>query len=176
AGFDIPCRKTGDVLISFEPHGNGAEVHAERWETKEQDPSTHCAIDGNLKTAPGLKPQPDPQANVQASFNGSPIANYLAGFYTATIPQFQFGEAAINLSSVLTSVGEPCGVFASTWMHSRSSSSSENAQLKDYVSPRPLTLSTCKASPKLSTVVGSTSRRARGKHRAARHRARRASS
>jgi hypothetical protein len=176
AGFDIPCRKTGDLLISFEPHGNGAEVHAERWETDTEDPSTHCAITGDLDSAPGLKPQPDPQANVQASFNGSTIANYLPGFYTAAIPELNFGEAAINLSSVLPSLGEPCEVFASTWMHSRSSSASETAELKDYVTPRAFTLSTCKASPKLSTVAsGPASRRARGRHRASRHRARRAS-
>jgi hypothetical protein len=185
AGFNVPCRETGDILISFEPHVTGAEVHAERWETKEEDPTTHCAISGTLKSAANLKPQPDPKANVQASFNGSMIANYLPGFYTATIPAGNFGEAAINLTSVLTGFGEPCKVFASTWMHSRSSSSSEEAQLKDYVTPRPLTLSTCKASPKLSTVAsGSVSRRHGGKrahraraprvrrgHRAPRHRA-----
>jgi hypothetical protein len=176
AGFEIPCRKTGDVLISFEPHGTDTEVHAERWETDTEDPSTHCAITGDLKNAPGLKPQPDPLANVQAAFNGSTIANYLPGFYATTIPGGNFGEAAINLSSVLASLGEPCQVFASTWMHSRSSSSSENAALKDYVAPRPFRLSTCKASPKLSTVAsGRASRRARGNHRATRHRARRAS-
>jgi hypothetical protein len=167
AGFDIPCRKTGDVLISFEPHGNDAEVHAERWETKQEDTSTHCAINGNLKSAPGLKPQPDPQANVQASFNAADIANYLPSFYNATIPRLHFGEAAINLSSVLASLGEPCEVFASTWMHSRSSSAAEDAQLKDYLTPRPLTLSSCKASPRLSTVAsGSVRARARGGHRA----------
>jgi hypothetical protein len=175
AGAEIPCRKSGDILISFEPHGNGAEVHAERWETKVEDPSTHCAISGDLKSSTNLKPQPDPQANVQASFNGSTITNYLPGFYTATIPAGNFGEAAINLSSVLAGFGEPCKVFASTWMHSRSSSSSETAELKDYVKPRPFTLSSCKVSPKLSTVAsGPPSRRAHRGHRAPRRRAGRA--
>jgi hypothetical protein len=169
AGADIPCRKTGDVLISFEPHGTGAVVHAERWETKEADPTTDCAITGNLKSAPNLSPQPDQEANVQASFNGSTINNYLPGVYTATIPAGNFGEAAVNLSSVMSGLGEPCKVFASTWMHSRSSSSSETAELKDYVTPRPLTLSTCKASPDLSTVAsGPPSRRAIGGHLASR--------
>jgi hypothetical protein len=176
AGADIPCRKTGDVLISFEPHGNGAEVHAERWETKEEDTTTHCAISGDLKSAANLIPQPTPpppapQANVQASFNGSTITNYLPGFYTTTIPAGNFGEAAINLSSVLAGFGEPCKVFASTWMHSRSSSSTETAELKDYVTPRPFTLSTCKASPKLSTVAsGPASRRSHRGQRPPRHR------
>ena len=174
AGAYIPCRKPGDVLISLEPHGNDAIVHAERWVTHQSDPTTSCATTGDLQSAPNLKPQPDAQANVQASFNGSTIANYLPGFYAATILAGDFGEAAINLSSVLASLGEPCKVFASAWVHSRSSSSSETAQLKDYVIPRRFTVSTCKASPRVSSVAsGPVSRRAHGKHRAHRSRARR---
>jgi hypothetical protein len=88
-----------------------------------------------------------------------------------TIPQLNFGEGAINLSRVLEGLGEPCKVFTSTWMHSRSSSSSENAALKDYVGPRPLTLDTCKALPLLSSSAsGAVNRRARGPDRAVRHR------
>ncbi len=176
-GAFIPCRSTGDILISFEPHGNGASIQVERWVTEGTDASSGCATRGRLESASNLKVQPDVQANVQASFNNgsTPINNYLPGFFATTIPQENFGEAAINLSSVLAGLGDPCGAFASTWMHSRSSNS-ESSALQDYVAPGAINVRTCKASPALSsTASGSISLKARGVHRKRRHQMLRAS-
>ena len=172
-GARIPCRTTGDILISFEPHGNGASVDVERWVTDRADPTTGCAINGSLQSASNLKPGVD----VQGSFNNdSTIHNYLPGFYAATTPKLNFGEAAINLSSVLSDIGHPCGAFDSAWMYSLSSSSSESADMKDYVVPSGIAVRTCKASPDLSSASsGSVDRKARGKHRGRRHRMLRAS-
>ena len=172
-GALIPCRTTGDIVISFEPHGDGASIQVERWVTEGTDPTSGCATRGHLESASNLIPGVD----VQASFNegSAPINNYLPGFYARTTPQGDFGEAAINLSSVLAGLGHPCGVFASIWMHSRSSNS-ESSALQDYVAPRPISVRTCKASPELSsTASGSVSRRARGMQRAMRHQMLRAS-
>ena len=97
-GARIPCRTTGDSLISFEPHGNGASVGGRRI-TDHADPATGCATHGSLVSASNLTPGVD----VQGSFNNdSAIHNYLPGFYAATIPDLNFGEAAINLSKVLS--------------------------------------------------------------------------
>jgi hypothetical protein len=172
-GARIPCRKTGDILITFDPHGTGTEVLAERWVTDQTDPATGCATVGHIQSDASLTPEV-----VQAAFNDeSSITNYLPGSYAGTIPQLNFGEGANNLSLVLQAFGQSCTVFASTWMHSRSSSSSETAGLKDYVAPRPLRLDTCNALPILSSSAsGSVNRRARGPHRAVRHRRLRASS
>jgi hypothetical protein len=162
----LPCRTTGDILISFNEHGDGADVQVERWVT-DSSLSNRCASTGHLVAASNLTPNVD----VQGSFNNdSSIANYLPGFVGATIPRLQFGEAAINLSAVLGDLGHPCGSFHSTWMHSRASLS-DTSQLKDFVAPKPFDARTCKASPVLtSSASGRVNRKARGKHRLRRHR------
>lgn len=166
-GAKIPCRTTGDILITFAPHGNQAEVVVERWVTDTKD-TTGCAKTGHLVVDTSLTSN-----DVQAGFNNasSPIANYLPGFYGTTIGQQLFGEAAINLSHVLGRLGDQCAVFGSTWMHSRSSSSSDSAALKDYVAPEAFNVVTCKASPVItSSASGAVHRKAHGKHRLRRHR------
>ncbi|MGO9822680.1 MAG: hypothetical protein ACLPTJ_18790, partial [Solirubrobacteraceae bacterium] len=144
-GAMIPCRKTGDILIQFEPHGLGATIDVDRWVTDTTSVASGCAKTGHLVSAK-LSP-----IVVQGAFNALPIINYLPGFYGPTIPSGNFGEAAINLSAVLSELGNPCGNFASIWMHSRSSSSSASAQLKDYVAPADIDVHTCKASPTLTS-------------------------
>ncbi len=167
AGARIPCRTTGDIVISFEPHGNGASVQVDRWVSTKTDAATGCAIQGTLQSASNLS-----ASQVQASFNNSDaIRTYLPGFYAGTIPKLNFGEAAINLSAVLAGLGHPCGEFASTWMHSRSSSASETAELKDYVAPEPFELRTCKASPDLSSTAAGIVNRIVRTHRARRSQA-----
>jgi hypothetical protein len=172
AGARIPCRTTGDVLITFGPQGNQAETVVERWVT-DTKAANGCAKTGHLDLDTKLT-----AADVQASFNNSatPIANYLPGFYNGTIDTQLFGEAAVNLTSLVGQIGDPCVVFASTWMHSRSSSSSDSAALKDYVAPVPLKLASCKASPSIASLASGTVRRtAHGKHRLRRHRSLRSS-
>lgn len=161
-GERVPCRTTGDILISFEPHGSGATVQVERWVTDSKS-SSGCAESGHLVNATNLQEGVD----VQGSFNNgsAAIPNYLPGSYSATIPELRFGEAAINLSRVLAGFGHGCPAFASTWMHSRSSSSSENAELKDYVAPSPFAVHPCKATPALSSSTGGTLRRHARRHR-----------
>jgi hypothetical protein len=68
--------------------------------------------------------------------------------------------------------GDPlvCGSFASAWMHSRSSSSSDSSQLQDYVAPTAFPVHTCKASPTLSSVAsGLVEQGAVGKQRVRRY-------
>ena len=127
-GARIPCRTTGDLQISYEPHGNGASIQVNRWVT-DHAAANGCATDGHLDSA-------NLGSNVvQASFNNdSSIKNFLLGFYASSIPQLNFGEAAINLSEVLRDLTHPCAVFGSTWAHSRSSDS-VTSDLKDYVAP-----------------------------------------
>jgi hypothetical protein len=167
-GARIPCRTTGDLQISYEPHGNGASIHVNRWVT-DHAASNGCATDGHLESA-------DLSSSVvQASFNNDAgINNFLPGFYTSSIPQLNFGEAAINVSNVLRGLNHPCAVFGSTWAHSRSSDS-VTSDMKDYVAPEAFKVRTCKADTSLSsTASGTVNRRARGKHRLRRHRSLRA--
>ena len=167
-GAEIPCRTTGDLQISYEPHGNGASIEVNRWVT-DQAASNGCATDGHLESA-NLG-----SSVVQASFNdGSSIQNFLPGFYASSIPELNFGEAAINLSEVLRGLNHPCAVFGSTWAHSRSANS-VTSDMKDYVAPVAFRVRTCKADTNLSsTASGNVNLKARGKHRLRRHRSLRA--
>jgi hypothetical protein len=177
-GTMVPCRKTGDILISFLKVGNflrpthGVSVQVDRWVTDPgaADPATGCARSGTLDPAAGLVPNVD----VQGSWNGSDIDNFLpisllvTGFSgTSTIAESQFGESAVDLTTWLSDLGNPCGVVASAWAHSRASDTLES-DMKDYVAPGSFRVS--KACTALtSSASGVVFPNARGRHRLRRH-------
>ena len=138
----IPCRTTGDLLISYEPQGNRVEVVVQRWVTSRADPGTGCAAAGKLQDASDLVPNVD----VQGALNAAGIANALPGAYGSTIPAGRFGEAGLDLAAALAeALGDPCFAYTSIWMHSRSSTS-ESSNLQDYVAPERFEARTCAAS------------------------------
>jgi hypothetical protein len=138
----IPCRSTGDLLVSFQAAGNVASVILQRWTTSSTDLATGCARTGRLDDFNAFTPNVDAQAAV----NAVAIPNYLPGSYPASIPLQRFGEASLNLVALLSrGFNSPCVSFGSFWIHSRSSTS-ETANLEDYVAPRPLAVRTCSAS------------------------------
>ncbi len=142
----IPCRRTGDLLVVVEAHGNGngVDVLLERWRTTEADPATGCARRGELTRATGVDPNSE-----QGAVNLGPIASRLPGSYApgSTIAGARvFGEVALNLSKLVDAdFHDPCLAFGSIWMHSRSSDS-VSANLQDYLAPRPLIVRSCAAS------------------------------
>ena len=138
----IPCRRTGDMLVSYEQLGNTVRAVIRRWTTTESDTSTGCATTGRLNTFRELKANND----VQAAMNADAITSRLPGAITGTVPAGRFGEAALNLTQLLEQAfGERCMAFNSIWMHSRSSDE-ELSQMQDYVAPRALDVWTCTAS------------------------------
>jgi hypothetical protein len=138
----IPCRRTGDVLVSYQAQGNDVDVVLERWVTSQTDFDTGCATSGHLAPLTGLTPNVD----VQGAVNGPAITNYLQGFYGGSIPIERFGEAALNLSQILDdALGDECFAFASIWMHSRSSTADES-NMQDYVEPHEIIARSCSAS------------------------------
>jgi hypothetical protein len=138
----IPCRRTGDVLVSYEPQGNTVNVVLQRWVTTATDPDTGCATTGRLDEFNAL----DPNVDAQGAINAAEIASRLPGAYTGTVPAERFGETALNLASLLEEAfGDDCLAFRSVWMHSRSSPS-EGSNMQDYVAPQPLDVRTCSAS------------------------------
>jgi hypothetical protein len=139
---NIPCRRTGDILLSYEPQGNAVEVVLQKWVTDATDLATGCATRGHLDDRSGLTPNIDAQGAV----NAAEITNRLPGSYGETMPIERFGESALNLSSVLAdAVGDKCFSFGSVWMHSRSSTA-ESSNMHDYVAPRAIALRSCAAS------------------------------
>jgi hypothetical protein len=138
----IPCRRTGDVLVSYRAHGNDVDVVLERWITTNTDAASGCAKTGRLDQFTGLAPNVDAQGAV----NDATITSRLPGAYSGTVPAERFGETALNLGSLLEEAfGDDCLSFRSVWMHSRSSRS-ESSNMQDYVAPQPLDVRTCSAS------------------------------
>ena len=45
----VPCRRDGDLLITFQPHGNDVTLSVQSWKTDSTDPSTGCAKTGSLR-------------------------------------------------------------------------------------------------------------------------------
>ena len=138
----IPCRRTGDLLVVFAAHGQGMDVVLQRWVTTATDAATGCATTGSLDQVASV-----PAGDAQGAVNPGPIVNRLPGFYAAsgTIPTGQFGEAALNLSALLEAAfDDRCFAFGSVWMHSRSSTS-ESSQMEDYVARQKLAVHRCAA-------------------------------
>jgi hypothetical protein len=141
---NIPCRRTGDVQISYEPHGDEpvVDVVIRRWTTTHSDAASGCATSGRLVPFSTLRPNVD----VQGAMNGTDITSRLPGAITGTVQEGQFGEAALNLAAVLEEAfDERCMAFGSIWMHSRSSDAISSS-MQDYVAPRALDVWTCTAS------------------------------
>jgi len=103
----VPCRRTGDVLVSYQPQGNSVDVVIQRWLTSQTDPGTGCAQSGRLEDFTDFEPNRD----AQGAMNPAQIANYLPGAFSAPggVPSGQFGEAALNLSKLLAEAfGQDC--------------------------------------------------------------------
>lgn len=70
-----------------------------------------------------------------------------------TLNQLRFGEAAINLTAAFVSAPEDCIIFSQAFVKSRASSSF-TAELKDFIMPVPVSISTCKDVPNTASVNG----------------------
>jgi hypothetical protein len=140
----IPCRRTGDVLVSYQASGNDVVVVIQRWITTATDADTGCATRGRLDAFTRLTPNVD----AQGAINSGAITSRLPGTYAPgdSIPAERFGEAALNLATLLDQAfDDPCLAYRSIWMHTRSSTS-ESSNMQDYVAPRRLDVRTCSAS------------------------------
>src|SRR4051812_27394019 len=138
---NIACRTTGDLLISYEVDSGGAPINVNivvyRWTSTTVDAATGC---GKTGTFQALSPGPA----AEASMNNSAITNYLSpGTLGSSIAQGEFGEAAVNLTGVLSGANlNPCETFGQISMHTRSSTSI-GSQLQDYIAPAPVLVRSC---------------------------------
>ena len=149
----IPCRTTGDVLISYNvPGSSSVSVVIYRWVTDESvatvippnptiDP---CAKTGHFEPAEGM---PVASPFEQGAMNTSEIANFLTDTANPPTPaKFaggSFGEASLNLTAIFENANlGPCFSFGQMWMSSRSSESIDS-QLQDYVGPVAIQANSC---------------------------------
>ncbi|HEX4717627.1 MAG TPA: hypothetical protein VH300_03790, partial [Thermoleophilaceae bacterium] len=137
----ISCRTTGDLLISYEVASGGSPPNVDivvyRWIADTSDAVTGCSKTGHFQTI-------DPQPNAEAAVNAANITNYLStGFIGNTFLKGTFGEAALNLTAILSGANlNPCENFGQISMHTRSSTSIDS-QLQDYISPVPVLVRSC---------------------------------
>jgi SdrD B-like domain len=152
----IPCRTTGDILISYNV-GGGMKVSVTfyRWSTDTSqsvvippDPTPHaCAKTGHFEPAEGT-PVESPLS--QGAMNSSEITNYLTDTANQPTPtKFaagSFGEAALNLTGIFEAAKlGSCFAFGQMWMSSRSSEAIDS-QLQDYLTPVPIQTDSCSIS------------------------------
>jgi len=141
----IPCRTTGDIIVSLQVSGNDPDVILQEWTTTATDPDTGCATAGTLTDFTAFVDNVDAQGAV----NDAPIPNLLPSSFDwpgDVIPTNLFVEASLNLTTLLESLNDsPCFSFGSIWMHTRASTSDES-NLDDYIAPQPLFVGNCTAS------------------------------
>src|SRR4051812_2008633 len=138
---NIACRTTGDLLISYEVASGGTPPNVDivvyRWTSSTVDAATGCGKTGTFQAI-----TPGPAA--EAAMNGAAITNYLSpGTLGSSFAAGAFGEAALNLTGILSGANlNPCQNFGQISMHTRSSTSIDSA-LQDYVSPTPVLVRSC---------------------------------
>jgi hypothetical protein len=144
AGSVVPCRKSGDVLISYEI-GSGTVIKVFRWDTTTSDPVvTACASTGTfteLTLAAG---------GAEASLNSARIASFLPPGGGSQLEAGTFGEAAVNLQSLADKVNgptdAPCKFFRRMSVNTRSSSALDSS-LQDWVPGLDVVARACETPP-----------------------------
>ena len=145
AGTSIPCRSNGDLLLSYEVGGSSVSVSIYRWTGDGTGPAG-CpnGANGTFVSSSALN---------NGSINAATITNYLSPATItsllgklpgdATVEANLFGEAQIDISAILASMGiGGCYSYVSAQAHSRSSSSISSA-LIDFVPPTPTAVANC---------------------------------
>ena len=113
----VPCRRDGDILVSYEISGNSADVFLRRWRTDVTDPAAGCDRTGTI--VPFTTVRATCRRRERSTPARSPTTSEDSG---ADIQFLRFGEAALDLDALLGAAFEDgCYAFGSIWMHSRSS-------------------------------------------------------
>jgi uncharacterized repeat protein (TIGR01451 family) len=152
----ITCRKTNDLLISYEVASGGTPPNVDivvyKWTSVTLDPNgSGCGATGTLTPL-------DPQPYAEGAVNATGITNYISG--TLANPNLgagTFGEASLDLTGILNKLGlSPCENFAQVTMHTRSSTSIDS-QLQDLGRTIPVPIAPCKLKIDKQVSVGNTS-------------------
>jgi hypothetical protein len=160
-GTVIPCRRDGDVIVTFELQGGAGDVGVDawRWRSDPSQPGPAACPQGKIGTwshTGALSTDASGNTIAQGAMNTGEIDNYLdfnldGDNNPATDPspaKFStpdtFGEAALNLSKVLAALnqGDSCFNFGQLQLHTRASSPF-TADLKDFIAPKPIVARSC---------------------------------
>ncbi len=130
-------RTAGDLLITFDfTNGGGNPVLGLlKWVTS--GPTSQC-FSRNALPCWGNRVNLSAAGFAEGAVNTSTVDDPIAG---VSLPGLTFGEAAVNLTAAGV-FGSTCEAFASGFLKSRSSASFP-AEVKDFVAPRPVSISNC---------------------------------
>ncbi len=130
-------RTAGDLLITFDfTNGGGNPVLGLlKWVTS--GPTSQC-FSRNALPCWGNRVNLSAAGFAEGAVNTSTVDDPIAG---VSLPGLTFGEAAVNLTAAGV-FGSTCEAFASAFLKSRSSASFP-AEVKDFVAPRPVSISNC---------------------------------
>jgi hypothetical protein len=136
-----PVRKAGDVLIKYDLSNGGTKPTI----------GFHTWIESGTCEASGAKPPcwsvgaavPSAKATINTSAITDPI---LPLFNGGNVDALTFGEAAIDLERAGIFKAGECKNFGSAYLKSRSSDSF-TAEIKDFVSPEPISITSCPPQP-----------------------------
>jgi uncharacterized repeat protein (TIGR01451 family) len=151
-------RTEGDLLITYDFSGSGTpDLGLLTWLALGNGHSnSDCQASGQTLPCWGNRIDLNPGSNppAEAGVNPGTIDEVLAG---GQLDAGSFGEAKIDFSQV-PGVFQPdtCKAFGSMFVKSRSSGSSIDAELKDFIGPEPIQLSNCQT-PNIATQTSVSS-------------------
>lgn len=132
-------RTEGDVLVSYMFGGSGTPTIAiSRWKTTGS--AATCDASTTLPCWAGQTTL-DPSIAEAAVNTGNITEQLIAG--KPTLPPGLFGEASIDLTLAGVFPKGTCNAFGSVFVKSRSSGSSFDSELKDFIAPVPVHLNNC---------------------------------
>jgi uncharacterized repeat protein (TIGR01451 family) len=135
-------RTAGDLLITYDFSGSGTpDLGLLTWITSGSN--SQCEASGAKVPCWGNRVDVNPGSNPagEAGVNSDTIDEVFAG---GQLSAGSFGEAKIDLSQVPGIFSsDTCKAFGSMFVKSRSSGSSIDAELKDFIAPAPIHLTNC---------------------------------
>jgi uncharacterized repeat protein (TIGR01451 family) len=142
-GDGLVPRSEGDLLVLYDFQSGSPAISLATWDATAGVWRAPVSLTGN--------------GTAEAAVNSGDVADQLPN-PDETLGALEFGEAGIDLTAAigdLSGGGKTCEQFGTTLALSRSSGSSDSAQMEDRVGPAPLDISNC-GSPTISTTLSAT--------------------
>ncbi|MEU0533693.1 prealbumin-like fold domain-containing protein [Amycolatopsis tolypomycina] len=136
-----PVRTAGDVLIKYDLSQGGVNpvLGYHLWTTT-GNAATVCEASNSLPCWDKVHALSG--ANFEGSINAVPVTDPIAPNAPRKLSTRTFGEAAINLTDSGILPAGTCKAFGAAYLKSRSSDSF-TAALKDFIAPKPVSISNC---------------------------------
>jgi uncharacterized repeat protein (TIGR01451 family) len=160
-------RTEGDLLITYDFSGSGTPtIGINFWLTAGHGHSdSDCTASGgklpcwgNHQTLDATGPPPTADGAVNTGNVVDDVTALPVAPTVGTLGPGLFGEAALNLSAIPgVFTPDQCTEFGTTFVKSRSSGSSVDAELKDFIAPSPIQVTNC-----VTPTVGTTLKNAAG--------------